>query len=510
VRTDLTTDGYILDRGFAVFVEDYPASRKLLDYGALDLRRFEPGALVGLRLRRDGDGDGDGGHYFASLSDPLRRPRNALSAVFSPICGPLDKLRLVPLFLNVLAKSEGGLFDEDEIDARTCLRGTYGLSDEFVNAFFAPFVEGIFLAPLEEVSSRMLHFIVKMFAGGYASLPRGGMRAIVDQLRDRAFRTGIDVRLESRAVSIMEGAATEEREIVASCGGRAAGGGGGGGGGRFVVRVDSREYGTTTRTVRARSVIIATDVGAANGLLVGTDGLIGGSGGVSTEGSSSRPPPREEGLLSSPPPRRSVGCLYYGFASPSPVLDPMLILNGEGGREPSRRNTGEYPINNVCFPSRVQDGHAPDGRDLCCVSVLEKALAEHGDDVDSLDAAVRVQLATWFPERASDIIDESRWERKGAYVIHNAQPANYRSGGADDVVSGGCANVHGGRDCSTFRGVPLPAGMYVCGDHMATATLNGALESGVNAGDAAARFVQSGMRHRAGPGGRMTGRSTRV
>jgi predicted NAD/FAD-dependent oxidoreductase len=31
--------------------------------------------------------------------------------------------------------------------------------------------------------------------------------------------------------------------------------------------------------------------------------------------------------------------------------------------------------------------------------------------------------------------------------------------------------------------------MFVCGDYMATSTLNGALESGVNAGKAAAAYL---------------------
>ena len=44
------------------------------------------------------------------------------------------------------------------------------------------------------------------------------------------------------------------------------------------------------------------------------------------------------------------------------------------------------------------------------------------------------------------------------------------------------ANVTRGRDSGRYRGKALPSGAYVCGDHMATATLNGALESGVNAG----------------------------
>jgi len=49
--------------------------------------------------------------------------------------------------------------------------------------------------------------------------------------------------------------------------------------------------------------------------------------------------------------------------------------------------------------------------------------------------------------------------------------------------------INGGRPCNTFRDEELPEGVLVCGDHMATATLNGALESGANAGKFAASIL---------------------
>jgi phytoene dehydrogenase-like protein len=448
IRTDITSDGYILDRGFAVFVEDYPTSRRLLDYDALDLRQFSPGAMVKL-FGHDG--------FFTKVSDPRRRPNEALLTVFSPICGPLDKLRLLPLFFTVLTKSVDELFAMTETDAYSCLRSKYGFSDEFVNTFFAPFLEGIYLAPLHDQSSRMLHFILKMFAGGNASLPWGGMRAVVDQLSDRAVGLGINIQNESRVVTI------KELPLVSGSVGEA---------GKYTVEIESRSKGR--QIVNTRTIVIATDVDAAQSLLVDQD------------------EPLIRIVETSPsevlPPRRSVGCIYYAFQSPAPVLDPILILNGEGGRDITRRNNKDYPINNICFPSRVVEGYAPNGYEICSVVILENALDEHGNDNDSLDKAVRNQLATWFPDFASDIIDETKWIRKEMYVIKNAQPANYHRGRDNKV---GCANVHGGRDCFTFRGAPLPVGIFVCGDHMATATLNGALESGVNAGHAAVRVLSS-------------------
>jgi hypothetical protein len=95
---------------------------------------------------------------------------------------------------------------------------------------------------------------------------------------------------------------------------------------------------------------------------------------------------------------------------------------------------------------------------------------------EELDAAVRKQLSTWFPEQKEDIL--STWKLERIYKIRNAQPAQL--GGPMP------ANVNGGRPCDMYRGNKLPQGLFVSGDNMATATLNGALESGVNAGKAAA------------------------
>src|SRR5919107_3747001 len=45
VRTD-ERDGFLFDRGFQVYFTAYPVARRHLDHGALNLRAFEPGAVV--------------------------------------------------------------------------------------------------------------------------------------------------------------------------------------------------------------------------------------------------------------------------------------------------------------------------------------------------------------------------------------------------------------------------------------------------------------------------------
>jgi hypothetical protein len=109
------------------------------------------------------------------------------------------------------------------------------------------------------------------------------------------------------------------------------------------------------------------------------------------------------------------------------------------------------------------------------------------DADEQLDQAVRRQLATWFPDYANDIL--TRWELKRVYNIPNAQPSQWKGPSP--------ANVQGGRDCSVFRGKSLTKGLFVCGDHMSTATLNGALESGVKAGTAASKATKAVVLSRA-------------
>jgi phytoene dehydrogenase-like protein len=81
VATDLC-EGFRLDRGFQVLLTADPEARRLLDYDALDLRRFYPGALVR-----------HGGKWHR-VADPFRHPVDGLRGAFNPIGSFADKLRV--------------------------------------------------------------------------------------------------------------------------------------------------------------------------------------------------------------------------------------------------------------------------------------------------------------------------------------------------------------------------------------------------------------------------------
>lgn len=194
VRTDVV-EGFRLDRGFQVFLTSYPEAKRVLDYGALRLRRFLPGALV----RHGG--------RFHELTDPWRRPVAALRSLFSPVGTFADKLRVARLRSRSLRGTVEERFRDPETTTIRALRGA-GFSAAMIDRFFRPFLGGIFLDPELVTSSRMFHFVFRMFSLGDACLPAEGMEAIPRQLASGLPPDG--VRLGARVACVQPGSVVLE------------------------------------------------------------------------------------------------------------------------------------------------------------------------------------------------------------------------------------------------------------------------------------------------------------
>ncbi|CAJ1940264.1 unnamed protein product [Cylindrotheca closterium] len=423
VQSEVTDDGFVLDIGFAVFIDQYPQAKKLLDFDSLQLKPFLPGALVKLDERET----------FARVSDPLRQPKRLVGAITSPIGSLADKLKLGLLILNVRRKSISELFEEEELDTETALRSRWRLSESIVETFFRPFLQGVYLAPLNKQSSRMFSFVFKMFNEGAATLPRGGMKAVSEQLAQKALDAGVEIRKEMPISSIYK-----VRD-----------------GSSFVV-----ESKAANKNFETECVIVATEGPNTRELISQVEGF--------------------ESIADLPKqPQLSVGCMYYSFLGDPPVDEPILILNGKVDSGLSQGADPKSVVNTMCFPSVVNEGYAPKGSSLCSVSISGKVMEDYEGKDEELDAAVRSELASWFKDRNTEILE--KWKLRKIYHIHNAQPAQ---------LNGPCpSNVNGGRPCTSFQGMPIPDGMVICGDHVATASLNGALESGAKAGAAAAEIA---------------------
>ena len=168
VRTD-RVDGFLLDRGFQVLLTAYPECRAVLDYPALDLRPFEPGALV------------RAGGSWHRLADPFRRPGPAVASLLDDLGSWRDKAAVLRLRQRALAGTLEELFRRPATTTRELLE-SFGFSAAFTTAFLEPWLGGIFLGRDLGTSSRMLDFVMRMMAQGETVLPARGMGAIPRQL----------------------------------------------------------------------------------------------------------------------------------------------------------------------------------------------------------------------------------------------------------------------------------------------------------------------------------------
>ncbi len=366
VRTD-RVDGFLLDRGFQVLLAGYPECRAQLDYDALDLKAFYPGAVV------------QRGGRAITVADPRRHPLAALGAL-NGLARPGDAVALLRLLAASRRSVRHGLAagdpaGVDEPSTRAELQAA-GLSDSLIDGFFRPFLAGITLDPELAVSGRFARFVLGSLLDGPTVVPAQGMGQLPEQIA-AALPFG-SVRLGTRAVAV-------DDDGVTLTGG---------------VRLD------------ASAVVVAVEGPEAAHLVTG----LPDPGSVSTT------------------------CVWFD-APASPCPGGALVLDGQG--------TG--PVNNVAVLSDVAPAYAPAGRSL--VNASMSGLAPQDDD--ALDAAVRGQLRGWFGPQVD------AWRRLRVDRIEHAQPAQ-RPGALEPPQ----------------RPVRRGPGLWVCGDHRDTASLNGALASG--------------------------------
>ncbi|MFO7654899.1 MAG: NAD(P)/FAD-dependent oxidoreductase [Candidatus Krumholzibacteriia bacterium] len=251
VRTDLV-DGHRLDRGFQVLLTAYPEVKSQLDLAALEPCAFRPGALVRHR----------GG--FERLSDPFRDPAHAFTTLAAPVGSIGDKLRMARFRWSVSRGTPADQLAGPDHSTVEELR-RLGFGEAMIEAFFRPFLGGIFLDPGLATSSRMLRFVFRMFASGRAVVPREGMEAVPRQLARRlppgAVRTGAEVT------------EVHPRRVVLRSG----------------------------EVMDAAAVIVATDGSSAARLLPAADGVAA-------------------------PHWCGATCLYFSADGPAPVGEPVLIL----------------------------------------------------------------------------------------------------------------------------------------------------------------------------------------
>jgi phytoene dehydrogenase-like protein len=192
VRTD-ERNGFLLDRGFQVYFTSYPAARKHLDHDALDLRTFDPGAII----RR--------GRENTVLSDPLRDPKALLPTLVSDAATLGDRVRTVTVAAEEVpgnAVSVGAMNGGRDKSTLEYLRDA-GFSERFIDSFFRPFFGGVLLNRELASSSRVFRFVFKMLATGRTVVPARGMGEIPRQLASSL--PDATVRLDSPVEALLRG-----------------------------------------------------------------------------------------------------------------------------------------------------------------------------------------------------------------------------------------------------------------------------------------------------------------
>lgn len=185
VRTDLV-DGYQLDRGFQVLLTAYPEARQILDYQALDLRYFDPGAII----LKPGE--------MTSISDPIRKPAQFWTTLMSSAGTLGDKFRMLALRSSLKKRSIKAIFRGNATTTLDYLRD-FGFSDKIIRNFFQPFFSGVFLETELSTPGVMFEYLFKMFSEGGTAIPAKGMGQIPKQL---ALTFSEDITLNEKAMVI--------------------------------------------------------------------------------------------------------------------------------------------------------------------------------------------------------------------------------------------------------------------------------------------------------------------
>lgn len=160
VKSTRSKQQFILDHGFQILLSSYPELKKFIKIEELNLKKFNSGALI-----YNGSG-------IDTLGNPLLHPSILFSQLFSNVVSLKDKyLTLKLVFLALFRTSDTPKGTESTSDFLV----KFGFSQKMINAFWTPFLTGVFLDAHLKVGKDYFLFLIKCFVTGRATLPALGM-----------------------------------------------------------------------------------------------------------------------------------------------------------------------------------------------------------------------------------------------------------------------------------------------------------------------------------------------
>jgi len=191
VRTDVTPDGFRLDRGFQILLTSYPEAQRMFDYGALKLKSFRSGAVIRLPDGQE-----------TTLENPLHAPLMAFAALASPIGTIKDKLLIGKLVAQLAGQTPEQLLAQPSVTTLAYLR-QYGWSEQIIDSFFRPFFGGVYLDRELGTASNFFEFVFQQFMQGSAAIPSLGIQQLPEQLASRL--PAGTIRLNTPVAAVAEG-----------------------------------------------------------------------------------------------------------------------------------------------------------------------------------------------------------------------------------------------------------------------------------------------------------------
>jgi hypothetical protein len=213
VRTTKHPEGFLLDHGFQVLLSSYPELASFVDLEKLHLRRFHSGAKIFT------------GQKFELLANPLVHPGQIGSTLANSIVTRKD----MALVLSLIAKASHVKTDarSGEIPTADFLRD-FGFSAVFIENFWRPFLQGVFLDPELKNGHLFFLFLIRAFAGGRVTLPKDGMQMLPNLMSETlpAGSIRLQTRVESfdrQRVRLADGATLDADAIIWAAGTAEAG-----------------------------------------------------------------------------------------------------------------------------------------------------------------------------------------------------------------------------------------------------------------------------------------------
>ncbi|MBC7421178.1 MAG: FAD-dependent oxidoreductase [Bdellovibrio sp.] len=160
VKTIKTPQGFLTDVGFQVLLSSYPELENFVQLSALNLKKFNSGALVfddqNLKL----------------LANPLAHPEALFSSFYADLMTTKDRALVLKLILSSqFHRSDDPLGQKS---TATFLKD-FGFSENFIELFWRPFLTGIFLDSELEIGEQFFKFLMRCFSTGKVSVPENGM-----------------------------------------------------------------------------------------------------------------------------------------------------------------------------------------------------------------------------------------------------------------------------------------------------------------------------------------------